>query len=459
MKERRTTVSRVALFRRGAFCLLLSLNCNFAVAEPSTPVVQEQDGILASLEMRSGEAVLRWRFLRQPPFPLSAVRGAFDQRATAVKPEANPYPTANARTAVSLLIDASDLSDATQKESKKVLLEKIVGNSKAHDQFQFAAFAEGFLALNPPRRDADGLAAMIEGLGSPRPAAKLGSAMNLALNALASTRADRRVLFVLTDGHHDDGINASALADSAGARGISVYFILTPTGRNSDLPILATIAQMTHGQVVAPDQQGNFLGNPFLFLDSGGVARFSFADERRYFWESGNAFRASMQYGNRKLELSAPADLESATLFETVHYVVGGHPVLAIGSVICLGLCGVGFGLFKRGRATGRLPDRANLPVLAELQDTESGAIYSVRAAISHLGRATSNEIVIPDTTVSRVHAVMQLEQDGTLSISNKSSVNGLQVNAQDVEQANLSDGDIIGLGQVTLRLNRPFAS
>lgn len=67
------------------------------------------------------------------------------------------------------------------------------------------------------------------------------------------------------------------------------------------------------------------------------------------------------------------------------------------------------------------------------------------------IGRATDNDIVIPDVLASRHHATLIPTPGGT-EISDNRSINGTFVNGTRVDSALLNDGDIVTIGNVDLQ-------
>lgn len=63
------------------------------------------------------------------------------------------------------------------------------------------------------------------------------------------------------------------------------------------------------------------------------------------------------------------------------------------------------------------------------------------------IGRATDNDLVVDDLTVSRRHAELRARPDGTYEIADLGSHNGTYLNGQPVSVAQLSAGDIVGIG------------
>jgi len=72
-------------------------------------------------------------------------------------------------------------------------------------------------------------------------------------------------------------------------------------------------------------------------------------------------------------------------------------------------------------------------------------------AGLTRIGRRTSADIVLDDSTVSRRHA-MVLERDGDAIIADDRSRNGVYVNGRRVSQAPLHNGDEVQIGDRLLR-------
>jgi pSer/pThr/pTyr-binding forkhead associated (FHA) protein len=71
------------------------------------------------------------------------------------------------------------------------------------------------------------------------------------------------------------------------------------------------------------------------------------------------------------------------------------------------------------------------------------------------IGRELDNTLRLPDPSVSRHHAVLK-RTPGGYAIQDKNSSNGVYVNDEKVEDAELSDGDNITLGQLQLTFKDP---
>jgi adenylate cyclase len=68
-----------------------------------------------------------------------------------------------------------------------------------------------------------------------------------------------------------------------------------------------------------------------------------------------------------------------------------------------------------------------------------------------HIGRAASNDITLPHSSISRSHALLEGKHEIWI-IKDQRSANGVLVNGARVERAELKSGDVIGLGEIKLR-------
>jgi hypothetical protein len=71
-------------------------------------------------------------------------------------------------------------------------------------------------------------------------------------------------------------------------------------------------------------------------------------------------------------------------------------------------------------------------------------------AATVLVGRSSSNDVTIPDPSLSKLHARVHLAVDGTMTISDSGSKNGTVLNGTPVDQSPvpLSHGDMLQLGK-----------
>ena len=83
----------------------------------------------------------------------------------------------------------------------------------------------------------------------------------------------------------------------------------------------------------------------------------------------------------------------------------------------------------------------------------EGGVHRVVRAPAITLGRGADNDVVVDDLLVSRRHAVLELQPDGSYAIVDLDSRNGTFVNGRQVQRARLQELDVVGVGHHQFRL------
>ena len=72
---------------------------------------------------------------------------------------------------------------------------------------------------------------------------------------------------------------------------------------------------------------------------------------------------------------------------------------------------------------------------------------------IIKIGRLSSAHIVLDDEKVSRIHSVIEVAPDGTLSIIDMGSVEGTFVNGKRVNKGSLVFGDEVKVGNTTIKV------
>jgi two-component system NtrC family sensor kinase len=80
---------------------------------------------------------------------------------------------------------------------------------------------------------------------------------------------------------------------------------------------------------------------------------------------------------------------------------------------------------------------------------------FSLAPRTYTLGRARQNDICLPEPSVSKFHARL-VHQNGRFAIEDQGSLHGIYVNAAKVPRAVLSSGDVVQLGNLTLKFSRP---
>ncbi|MCB0404057.1 MAG: FHA domain-containing protein [Bdellovibrionales bacterium] len=86
------------------------------------------------------------------------------------------------------------------------------------------------------------------------------------------------------------------------------------------------------------------------------------------------------------------------------------------------------------------------------------GRVFEMVAQSLTIGRSDDNDIVIPSNSVSRNHALVEVHQNGQVTIRDNGSKNGILVNGNLVRESSLANGDIVQVGDFAFRFNNPAA-
>lgn len=100
-------------------------------------------------------------------------------------------------------------------------------------------------------------------------------------------------------------------------------------------------------------------------------------------------------------------------------------------------------------------PESAPPPRLIVLSEPVTGAEFSLSKPVLRIGRDERLDIWINHKSISHEHAEVQLK-DGTVTVFDLDSANGMRVNGVPVSRAVLEAGDVLELGRVRFRFVPP---
>lgn len=74
------------------------------------------------------------------------------------------------------------------------------------------------------------------------------------------------------------------------------------------------------------------------------------------------------------------------------------------------------------------------------------------------VGRVSDNELALNDGSVSKIHAALTMNQQGTLLVADTGSTNGTYINGRRIsygEARQIEEGDVVGFGDVEVRFRK----
>lgn len=97
----------------------------------------------------------------------------------------------------------------------------------------------------------------------------------------------------------------------------------------------------------------------------------------------------------------------------------------------------------------GELPESAAMVVVK--RGPNAGSKFTLDADVTRAGRHPDSDIFLDDITVSRRHAEVVRDSDGTFRVRDVGSLNGTYVNRERIEEAPLANGDELQIGKFRL--------
>lgn len=74
------------------------------------------------------------------------------------------------------------------------------------------------------------------------------------------------------------------------------------------------------------------------------------------------------------------------------------------------------------------------------------------------VGRGSDNDLHLNDNSVSKIHAALVMNREGTLMVADTGSTNGTYINGRRIaygESRQIEDGDVVGFGNIEVRFRR----
>jgi FHA domain-containing protein len=110
----------------------------------------------------------------------------------------------------------------------------------------------------------------------------------------------------------------------------------------------------------------------------------------------------------------------------------------------------------------GAAPPMPDIQVIARITQQngtrEVPLVFKPGGKRLNVGRASDNELTLNDASVSKIHAALLMTGEGTLLVADTGSTNGTYLNGRRIaygESRVIEDGDVIGFGDVEVRLRK----
>lgn len=319
-------------------------------------------------------------------------------------------------------------------------------------------------------------------------ATEVADVLDKPLETLADSDASRKALVLVTDG--STGISdarKNEIARNAREKGIVILNIVVNGSARTRSPVLGEMAEKTGGShhdlaSSSLDKILSFASDLPKYLENGAILSIDAAGLPQTLDLQAEATLANGSQATSETvsieRLTEDGAIEGLfrTLADNLLAVLAGLAMLAGLFLVLRSMLGGRLGSMSRqAPAIGSEDDAISGPPGVDEGRTE--IIFRPTSGVSgtppvgyfeivgtgteplpikrgqvRIGRHAENDICLKNNSVHRKHAVCQIADNGTVTIEDLNTQNGVIVNGVRVDRHDLADGDLIELGEVRLR-------
>ena len=390
-------------------------------------------------------------------------------------PRTTDYPYDGSSSAILFLIDAGTFHNLAVIETIVEHIRLLIGLSKPHHRVGVATFHGNPTLTLPIGSVPKDIVAAVRTLTSPQSSQSTQHDAYKALRILGQYPAVRKALFFFTDAAaSSESYYQSELVAAARDANVSVYSVAYVSSEQPSpaLTALKRLSKETNGRLIRADPRdfslpAGFMTQPYAAIDSGGQISIDLSAAVTAGLSGPRWVTLKVALQGRSIEVPLPvtvpepapavhaagqAPTPSAAMpvppaqLDAPSASPWVYPLTAIGLVTLIG----GFIYLRQDRAPrADEPDTLSVPRAYLVRKNDAGTRCVITASPWRIGRGKNNEMVIPDSSVSRHHAEIMRNPDGTFAIKDLDSLNGLFVSDKKVRRSMLSDGCEIDIGDV----------
>lgn len=426
------------------------------------------------------------------PVIISNVNARVGDKALSLEDVAD-YPAQDSTTAILFIVDTSDPAREPVIRKNRRDLEVMLAAAAPHFQFGLARFDKGFRVLAPVGSSNRDLLQSVQTLHATGKITELYRSMLSAIDLLDRVDADRKSIYLMSDGlaedkayYHDDVVKAAKEA------GIIITSLGYPRSisQSVGLQTIRRLSEETGGRYIEADNNHElpeeFTADPFATIDNGG----SFMLDMPTLVSAGletelltleietakGRYAAAIplpvpdrpppeQAVSNETATPAPATVEKPDTTQPVRVITRetaaqpfnkwfwyGIPI----ALIALLTLTIGMLLISNFRQNRKTPQKQSIgkfkPYAYLVLQDETKKRYAITRTTWRIGRGSDNEMILNDSSVSRRHAEIHRDKGDLFTIFDLDSLNGVYINNNKVSKTLLHEGDIIEIGDINLR-------
>ena len=403
------------------------------------------------------------------------------------------YPWAGAKTAVLFVIDTSDPARENVVQNNIKHIKLLLNSIPANYEVGLATFDKDLRVEAPVGAPVSRIITAMNSIHAVGKTTELYRSMLRAIELLKNIQADRKAIFLFSDGQAEDkAYFHQDVVRSARLNNVIINGLGYPRSVSLSVALqtLRRLSEETGGVYVESDSEYNlpktFLDSPYDNLDTGGEFSVDLGKLAKK-----NVARQSITItlGTDIGDISAQVPVSFSTVASPVRpatpaitavsprttpaqapeiRIISQEPEaeeinlwlwygipIALGILIVMVLI-ILIGTFQQKAVkipAAPAPGAATFKPYAYLvvQD-EKGTRYPITNTTWRVGRTRDNELALQDKSVSRRHAEIHRYSNGTFVIFDVDSLNGVYVNDEKIKKKKLEEGDIVEIGDIIMR-------
>ena len=427
------------------------------------------------------------------PEPVTNITAKSGNLALAVSNTRN-YPWNGAITAILFLIDTSDPGRENVIIENKKDIKKILESVREYHRVGLASFDSTLRVEAPPGSSNEEILKSLEKLHATGKTTELYRSVLSAINVLDKVKADRKIIYLFSDGLAEDkAYFHSDVVKAARKAGIVITSMGYPrsVSQSVGLQTIRRLSEETGGVFIQSDSHFDIkdtkLKTLFDGIDNGG--RFDIDISKLFLLEPGSDQPVGLVIGTGtdnyevRIPFTVPvaetekpkveqqpapaAAVKKEPVRSTVQVITGNSPpvkpviswfwygipaFLVIVLIVVLAvLLIITFKQDRKKPAPASGSSEFKPYAYLVVQD-ETKKRYAITRTTWRIGRGRDNEMTLNDSSVSRRHAEIHREKGDIFTLYDLDSLNGVYVNNNKVSKVILHEGDIIEIGDLNFR-------
>jgi hypothetical protein len=364
------------------------------------------------------------------------------------------FSTTGAKLVTLILLDISDPArNETVDKKYKDIVNKILDKKTEYQEIGIATFDTEFRIVAPIGSSKEDLKKALAEVKASGMATEFYKNILASVELLKKTQGDRKGLVIFSDGKDEDKAYKREDVVSAAASSGITFLGVGFAERDADLPYLQNIewlAHKTYGSYlnyVDISKNSNFLNHPLGGFEKGG--RITFSPPSKIY--SRELVIELTTNDSQKVDIKSKINMPSDEGFfkKLLGFLVVYWALISICVLVFIISLFAAIKLIRKKKFNS---------IFAELEEfAGSQSRHALKKVATRIGRGKDNDIVFLNDSISSNHAEIHRRREGGVFIVDLSSTNGVYVNDQKVSQFELSDGDLIEIGDVKLKFKALF--